>query len=65
MDPFDYVWTLYIWMDKERFVSPTKDTGSAGEHGRSCTFLHNGLQEWILAGPHGPRVTTVHHVHVR
>ena len=47
-------------MDKERFISPTKDTRSAGEHGRSCTLLHNGFQEWILAGPHGPRVATVH-----
>ena len=43
-------------MDKERFVPSPQDTRGAGEHGQSCTLLHDGFQEWILASPHGPRV---------
>ena len=50
-------------MDQEGFLSSPQDTRGAGEHGRSCTLLHYGLQEWILAGLHGPGVTAVYHVH--
>ena len=50
-------------MDKERFVPSPQDTRSTGEHGQSCTFLHHGFQEWILASLHGPGVTTVHRIH--
>ena len=36
--------------DKERLMPTALDTRSAGEHGRSCTLLDDGFQEWILAG---------------
>ena len=49
--------------DKERFVPSAQVTRGAGEHGQSCTLLHHGFQEWILAGLHGPGVTTVNRVH--
>ena len=37
---------------KEGFLPSPQDTRSAGEYGWSCTFLHYGLQKWILAGLH-------------
>ena len=39
------------------------DTRGSGEYGQSCTILHHGFQEWILAGLHGPRVTAVYCIH--
>ena len=51
--------------NKERLLPSSQDTGGTGEHGRSCTFFHHGLQEWILAGTHGPGVTAVNHIHSR
>ena len=47
-------------MDQEGFLPSSQDTRGTGEHGHSCTLLHHGFQEWILAGPHGPRVTAVY-----
>ena len=64
MDPFDSALILdVINADKERFIPSPQDTRGTGEHGQSCTLLHHGFQEWILAGLHGPGITTVHHVH--
>ena len=42
---------------------PPQDTRGTGEHGWSCTLLHYGLQEWILAGLHGPGVAAVYCIH--
>ena len=47
-------------MDKEGFLPPSQNTGSAGKHGWSHTFLHHGLQERVLAGSYGTRVAAVH-----
>ena len=51
MDPFDsaLIFDVSTCMDKERFVPSPQDTRGTGEHGRSCTLLHHGFQEWILA----------------
>ena len=40
--------------NKEGFLPSSQDTRGAGEHGWSCTLLHHGFQEWILAGPLSP-----------
>ena len=54
----------FRWLNMQRKIrTPPQDTRSTGEHGQSCTLLHHGFQEWILASPHGPRVTTIYHIH--
>ena len=50
-------------VDKEGFLPSSQDTRGTEEHDWSCTILHHGFQEWILAGLHGPGVTAIHHVH--
>ena len=50
---------------QEGFLSTAVDTGSIGEHGRHCKFLHHGFQEWVLAGQSGARVPAVYHFHHR
>ena len=49
--------------DKEGFLPSSQDTRGTGEYGQSCTLIHHGFQEWILAGVHGPGVTAIHHIH--
>ena len=63
--------SLQFCVDFRRLNAQTKkysyplaqNTRSTGKYGRSGTLLHYGLQKWILAGPYGPGVTAVHHLH--
>ena len=50
-------------VDKEGRLPSAQNTRSVGEYGQSGTFLHYGLQKWILAGPYGPGITAVHCLH--